>query len=67
MPSIISAISLLVALVGVSLNALFTRPYRGDAHMGGERAKPELPGKIGNVLIVLGTIGQLIAVIMIWC
>lgn len=65
--NIISAISLFVALLGVSINALCTRPYTGDAHLGGEKPRSELPGKTANFLIVLGTLGQLFAVILLLC
>jgi hypothetical protein len=34
--SYLSAISILIALVGVSLNALFTRPYVGVAYYADE-------------------------------
>ena len=68
MPNNISAISLFIALVGVSLNAIFTRPYVGDCYLGDEekpRSSKEKLGKIANGLIVLGTIGQLIALLVI--
>ena len=62
--SMLSAWSILVALVGVSLNAIFTKPYAGAAELG-SREKEKLynlrirVGKIANILIVIGTAGQL--------
>jgi len=63
--SYLSAISILIALVGVSLNALFTRPYVGVAHLADENKsniskRKEILGKIANCLMAIGTGGQLI-------
>ncbi len=64
--NIFSALSLLVALAGVSLNAFCTRPFVGGARYTDEnKPKSELPGRIGNYLILGGTVGQLIAVLWI--
>jgi hypothetical protein len=63
----ISAVSILTALIGVSINSIFTRPYAGAAHLSDENKenkyrRNELLGKIANFLIVLGTLGQLISI-----
>jgi len=63
----ISEWSIFVALVGVSLNAFFTRPYTGASYLT-DRSKPkqynrrEKVGRIANVLIVIGTLGQLASI-----
>jgi len=62
--NLVSAISLFVALLGVSLNAIFTRPYVGNCNLGDENnPRSETPGKIANWLIFIGTFGQLIVII----
>ncbi len=67
-----SAWSIFVALVGVSLNAFFTRPYTGASYLtDGRKEKQhkqkEKVGRIANVLIVIGTLGQLASItIFFW-
>ena len=63
----ISAWSIFVALVGVSLNAFFTRLYTGVSYLtDSSKAKQyncrEKVGRIANVLIVIGTLGQLASI-----
>jgi hypothetical protein len=62
-----SAWSIFIALVGVSLNAVFTRPYTGASYYTNERKKKqykqkEKVGRVANVLIVIGTLGQLASI-----
>jgi CRISPR/Cas system-associated protein Cas7 (RAMP superfamily) len=63
--SYLSPISILIALVAVSLNALFARPYGGAAYYADENKsniykRKEILGKIANYFIVIGTAGQFI-------
>lgn len=62
--STLSAISISVALIGVSLQALVVRPYVGAAYLGDiKKAKlynwRERIGRVANCLMVVGTAGQL--------
>lgn len=62
-----SAWSIFIALVGVSLNTVFTRPYAGASYYADERKKKqykqkEKVGRVANVLIVIGTLGQLASI-----
>lgn len=67
--SILSGWSIFVAFVGISLNAIFIRPYTGMAYiMPSDKEKKykrrETFGRIANVLIVIGTLGQLVSIII---
>lgn len=67
----ISAWSIFVALVGISLNAFFTRPYTGASYLTDERKnkqykQKEKVGRVANVLIVFGTLGQLASIIILF-
>lgn len=60
----LSAWSIFVALFGVTLNAFFTTPYTKVSYVISERKIKqhkikEIVGKIGNVFIIIGTVGQL--------
>lgn len=64
-----SAWSIFIALVGVSLNAVFTRPYTGASHLADERKekqdkRKEKVGRVANFLIVIGTFGQLASIVI---
>lgn len=66
----ISGWSIFIALVGVSLNAFFTKPYSGAGQWGNEEKESLYKrrikiGKIANVLIVIGTLGQLVSIIIL--
>lgn len=68
---LISAISILIALVGVSINAVFTRPYSGAGQWGDKEMdliyKRRIKfGKFANILIVIGTTGQFASIIYIF-
>lgn len=61
--ALISAISISIALIGVTLNVIFIKPYPGVAIVG-NRNKEKLyklrqkMGWIANILIIIGTAGQ---------
>lgn len=62
----LSALSISVALVGVSVNLFFTKRYPGGAYCSGDSTheKNMLQLKLGKVadgLVVVGTLGQLIS------
>ncbi len=62
--STVSAISISVALVGVSLQAVVVRPYVGAAYLGSRDKKKQYKwreriGRVANCLMVAGTAGQL--------
>jgi len=62
-----SAWSIFIALVGVSLNAFFTRPYTGASYYADERKEKqykqkEKVGRVANALILIGTLGQLASI-----
>lgn len=63
-----SAWSIFIALIGVSLNAIFVKPYAGTAIIGDCKKENlyrwrERFGYFGNVLIVTGTLGQLVSIV----
>ena len=65
----ISAWSIFIALVGISLNVFFTKPYIGIARLADETKeklhnRKEKVGKIANILILFGTLGQLASIII---
>lgn len=65
----LSAWSIFIALVGVSLNAIFTKPYTGVGQLGDEKKESLYKlrgkfGKIANVFIIIGTVGQLVSLII---
>jgi len=65
----LSAWSIFIALAGVSLNAIFTKPFPGVTKYGDERKKSlynrrRRIGTIANILIVIGTAGQLASIII---
>jgi len=65
----LSAISIFIALVGVSLYAIFTKPYPGAAPWAGDTKESlyKLRRRIGyvaNILIVIGTAGQLVSLLI---
>ena len=67
--SILSAWSIFIALFGVTLNAIFIRPYTGASYLVSEtkikqHKVREIFGRIANVLIVIGTLGQLVSIII---
>ena len=65
----ISAWSIFFALIGVSLNAIFIKPYTGIMTLGDSSKKiydvRKWMGYIGNSLIVLGTLGQFISIVFL--
>ena len=67
--STVSAISILVALVGVTTNALCTTPYTGASYCTSEKElrRHELKARLGrwaNRFIVAGTAGQLVSLFL---
>ncbi|MBN1274261.1 MAG: hypothetical protein JXB26_18520 [Candidatus Aminicenantes bacterium] len=66
---IISGFSISVALIGVTIMALFTEPYVGLAKIPSrkeleQKTRKEKYGKVANIMIVLGTLGQLVSVVL---
>ena len=63
---LVSSISISVALIGVTINAICTTPYVKVAHLCDENEeakyeRKERLGKFANYMIVFGTLGQLIS------
>jgi hypothetical protein len=64
----LSAWSIFLALVGILMNALFTRPYTGASYtipmkkIKWHKCK-EWIGRVANVFIVIGTLGQLVSIL----
>lgn len=67
LPYLISAISILFALLGTLLNLVLTRPYVGAAFLSGESfeqiSRKMRWAKMGSILVAIGTLGQLISII----
>jgi hypothetical protein len=66
--STLSAWSIFIALIGVSLNAIFVKPYAGRAIIGKSEKENlyrwrERFGYFGNLLIVTGTFGQFASIV----
>lgn len=60
-----SKISILITSIGVLLIAFFIPTYTGAAHFSSKKSIPVFQkraaiGKVGNGLLVIGTLGQLI-------
>lgn len=65
-----SEVSISVALLGITLHAIFIKPYPGAATYRDEKKKwlynlRKRVGVIANILIVLGTTGQWYSVIFL--
>jgi hypothetical protein len=65
----ISAWSIFIALIGVSVNAVVTRPYTRISYITPmkdlERNKcKEKIGIVANIFIVIGTLGQLLSILL---
>jgi len=62
----ISAWSIFIALLGVSLNMIFIPPYPGVAILGDENKEwlynlRRIIGRISNIFVFIGTAGQFIS------
>jgi len=66
---LISKISISIALIGLSINVIFIKPYPGVAILGSENKERRYKfnskiGYLANVLILVGTGGQLVSLFL---
>lgn len=65
----ISGLGISIALIGICINLVFTKPYTGTSYYSDDTPNSILKRKIiwanvGNILIVLGTAAQLLSLVI---
>jgi len=62
----LSAVGISIALIGICINLIFTIPYVGAAYCMNEKVVKRKTrwAKVGNVLLVSGTVCQLISLFL---